>query len=259
MPALASAVTAGVLFGASLVGARELGGAVLVLQLLMTLAWLAVVDAPGGTGALLLAGAAAAAGDAMLVRHPADGIGVLVAVVGVSLVAGIGHQLLRRSRVQVTRSLAGSVSAVLLAMAAATLVGLRVGPDGGGALAATVAGAGAALVAARLVDAVLSRPRAVPGGRRGWPGLLGGAAAAFAAGLAVARYPAGLPARPAWELALIAGGVALAVELVFDAGAVSLLAGDDERRAAAVAPALALLPLALAAPAAYVAARILLT
>ncbi len=252
-----AAVSAG-LFGVTYAGRAPLAVAVLVLQVVFTLAWLAVLGVTGGTGAFAVAAGAAIAADAVVVGGTDSDIGGLVGVVGVAMVAALGHQLLRRHRTAVTRSLAGTMSAVLLVVATATYVALRAGTGGRAAAATSFAGVAAAMLLSRLVDLVLPRPAVVPEGGRGWAGLLVGALAAAGAGALYGWGTGTIDLADAWPLALVAGVTALAADLGVDACRAAYDAHDDDRARSALDPVDMLAPVAVAAPAAYVAARLLM-
>lgn len=254
----ATALVAGVCLGAAHAGTPALAGAVFVVQLLLVLAWLAAVGAPGGLGAFGVAAAAAVAADASLLAASGARIDDLVGVVGIAMAGAMAHQVGRRHRTGVTLSLAATMSAVMLAVATATFVSLRSGVDGRAAAAVAFAGVGAAALVARLTDAFLARPAAVPGGSRGWPGLLLGVAAAAGAGLLYASGAGGIDVATGWQVALVAGAMGLAADLAVDTAATAVRVAGDQRQRSALAPAAVFLPLALAAPAAYVTARILL-
>ena len=260
-PLLTGTVTsavAGVLMAAAYAGPPALGAAVFALQLLLTLAWLAALGVTGGLGAFGIAAGAGVAAVVVLLRSDGAYIGDLVGVVGIAMVASLLHQVARRHRTLVTMSIAGTMSAVLVAVAASTYVALRSGVDGRGATAAGLAGAGAAVLAARLVDAIIARPVAVPSGSRGWPGLVAGVAAGCGIGALYAWGAGGLALLDGLAIAGVAGACALAADLAVDTGAVVVTVEGDERQRSALVPTAMFLPLAMAAPAAYVTGRILL-
>jgi hypothetical protein len=142
-------------------------------------------------------------------------------------------------------------------------------------------GVSAALAVGRLVDALVARPRIAASARRGWPGLVIGVVAGCALG-AWYGSRAGLPSHghhPAVIyagrelmsggkgalIALVAAGVAVVVDLGIDAG-MTTLSGDRPAGAArrpAPWPArlvvAGVLPVLVAAPAAYVVSRVVLT
>jgi hypothetical protein len=167
------------------------------------------------------------------------------------------HQLARRPRIQVTLSFAGTISAVCFALAAASYIALSVEKGGDMADAAALLGAGASLGVARLADLALPRPAAVPGSRRGVVGLVIGFGFAVLVGWAYGRAHAVLGAERGIRLALVAAVIALVADLAVD-GVLRGAPPKDERARSGVPPLGVLLPVVLAAPAAYVAGRILL-
>lgn len=259
-PLLTGAVTtavAGGLLAGSWYGAELLAGLLFAFQVVLVLAWLAALEVIGGTGAFVVSVAAAAAADALVTVENGAHVGDLAGVLGVAMVASLGHQIVRRRRRHVTISLAGTVSAVVLVVATATYVPLRYGADGRSSAVAAFAGIGAATLLACLVDLGLPRPAVLGGGNRGWAGLVLGLAAAAGAGWLVGHELGGITPRHALEVALVTGGVALAADLGIDAGRVAY--GDaDERARSALDPVEMLVPVAVAAPAAYVVGRLLL-
>jgi hypothetical protein len=241
---------------------------VLAGQVLLVLAWLALLDSPGGLGGFLLALGAAGAADGLLLSAQGPQVSRLLPVAGVGLVVALAHQLTRRPRTGMTASLAGELSAVLLVLAFATLLGLRAATSGAAAVVAVAVGVAAAGVAARLVDLAVRR---VPGalrwvrvsgtGARSWLGLLAGLAAAAGAGYGDGSRAAGISPALGLRLAVVAGLLSLAAGLLVDLAGSSLPVepgGSTDRQRAALPPAHTTLPLALAAPAVYLAGRVLL-
>ena len=253
LPALVSFGIAGVVAGAAAMGHTALGLVLLAVQAVVTLAWLAVTDVEGAEGATVIAVGAAAAADLLAVRNGGEGIADTVAVVALAFVASLAHQLLRRDRQRVVEALGGTVSAVVLAVLAAHL--LAASAKTGWAVAATgVLCAAAALVAGRAGDVLSMRPRVVTGAGRGWAGVLFGFAAATLLGGALGGVWAPLSAASGTVVGATTGLAAIAADL-----AVELMDADalDERRAAARRALGVLLPLVVAAPVAYAAARLL--
>lgn len=254
---IAAALVAFALAGASHAGRPTLTGVLLVIQVLTVLAWLAALGTRGAVGATVIAVGAAVAGDLLLANQPGASVSRLAAVVGIAFVVSLFHQLTRRPRVEVTGSVAGTISSVVLVAASAALIGLRGGPGGQEAVAASLLGAGGALLAARLVDLAIARPAVIRTGTRGWLGLVVGVAAAVGLGAAYASGTDAVTTGKAIGLAVVAGVLALAGDLAADAARLGL-ADADSRRRSALAPLAVLLPFALIGPAAYVAGRVLL-
>jgi len=266
VPGVAAALVGACLALLALPGSGPLLVAVVALQTLLVPGLLELLGAPSRAGTLVLAAVAAAGADVLAVR---DGrVGALAGVVGLSVVAALLHQLVRRDgRSRVTESLAADLLAVVLVVAAACLVALR-GEDHGRALVVmAAAAAGAGLLAGRLVDRAAPGPSLVgpsgpagpDGSARGLPGLLltllVAAGAAVWLGRAVADIAA--PRAAAFGLA-VAGAVAVGDLLV--ARAVTE-AGSRSTSHARLHPRVlqhvgALLPYAVLAPVALVGGRL---
>ncbi|MCU1590975.1 MAG: conserved rane protein of unknown function, partial [Frankiales bacterium] len=173
------------LAGLATVNANALGAGVFAVQLILVLSFLALVDAPGSGGAFVVAGLAAAVGDAVVLTS--DGrVSGLAGVIGVGLTGSLLHQLLRRGRTRVTESLADTLVAVVLAVSASALIALRMAGGGRDAVIVCLAAGAGALLAGRLGDRILPRPALALGANRGWPGLLLALGAGAAAAVAVA-------------------------------------------------------------------------
>jgi len=253
LPAVLSLSVAGMLAGAAAVNNAALGLALLLTQAVVALAWLALTDVDGAEGATVIVLAGAAAADVLAVRRHGEDLAGAVTVVALAFVASLALQLFRPSRQRVVEAMAGTVSAVVLAVFAAHL--LAASAKTGWAVAATaVLCAAVALVAGRAGDVILLRPRLVPTAQRGWLGLL----LALAAGSALGAVLGG-----AWSPLSAASGVAVGAASAFAAAAadlgVDLIDADatDARRASALRPLAVLLPLVVAAPVSYAAARLL--
>lgn len=254
---LAAGVVAAVLAGFAVLDVGLLAGGVFVVQVVLALAWLAALDAPGSGGNFVISVAAAGVMDGLLASAPGPDIGRAAGVVGVVVVVALLYQLARRPRLGVTRSFAGTVSAVVFALAAATYVALGVESGGDFADVCALLGAGVALAIARLVDLALPRPVAVTGSRRGVAGLVVGVGAALLVGWGCGAGRAELGSDRGIRLALVAGVIALVADLAVDA-VLSAAPPADDRARSALPPLGILLPVVLAGPAAYVAGRILL-
>lgn len=253
-----TALVGGALVGASYLGRPVLAAVVGAVQVVGALAWLALLDARGGRGAILVALGAAAAGDALVATAPGTQLARVAGVIGVALLAAFLHQLARRPRPAVTGSLAATLSAVVVGASGTALLAMRGGRGGREAVVAAVLGSAAALFSARLADTVVPRPTLVPGGSRGWPGLGLGMLAAVAVGAAYGGSAAPLTVSTGVRIAAAAALFGLVADLVVDATRAGLPPGTDARRASAVLPLAILLPALVAGPTAYVAGRILL-
>lgn len=261
---LLAAVPAGGLAGLAFLGQSHhwgvtpLAAGMFALQLVLALAWLAALDAPGSLGAFLLGAGAAGTADAVIAAYPRQGLHVIAAVAGVGIVLSLVQQLVRRPRPHVVVALGATTSLIVLELAGSSVLALRaVIARPGSAIAAGLFGVAAALLGARLVDFALHRPRATPASSRGVPGLLVGIAAAGGVGALWAdHFRLAVPGD--WigaRIGIVAAVLALVGDLTVDvAGAVDL----DERPRSALAPLTLVLPTILAGPVIYVAARYLL-
>src|SRR5689334_21309311 len=107
---------AGLLAVASATAGRAgVGVVVLLLQVPLVLAWLALCDATGSGGGFLLTLGAIAAADLLLATDDQATTRALAPVVALALLASFGHQLARgRHRRGATASMAAEVSAVVI-------------------------------------------------------------------------------------------------------------------------------------------------
>jgi hypothetical protein len=261
-PGLVAGVVAAALAGLALLGPAALGAGLFAVQVVIALAWLAVLATRGSLGAFAIAVAAAAAVDIVIGITDNPDIGDAAPVAGVAVLVALLHQLARRPRRAVTVSLAGTLSSVGFAICAACYLALL--PEGGGdkADACALLGISAALVVARLADLVLARPAAFPGSRRGAVGIVLGVAAAVVVGAAYgsgtgAMSTGGLGTGTGLRIAVIAALLALIADVAVDA-VLTQAPPPDERRLSALTPLGVLLPVVLAGPVAYVTGRILL-
>lgn len=258
---LAGLVTFGGLAALSLTGRPVLAGALLLTQVLVVLAWLALLDTPGGGGAFVIAVGAALLSDGALLSTVEDSVSSLPAVVALGLLAGLVHQMARRRRHDVTASLAAGTTAVVLVVAVCTLLALWDEPGGQSAVFVSLVAGAAGVFVARLVDALRLGRVLAEGATRRWPGLVAGLAAGTVAAVvtAASEHEQVFLSAEAACLGLAVVAAALAADLAVDLGAAELRPGPrDARRVSALLPAAALLPLAALAPVAYVAGRTLL-
>jgi hypothetical protein len=246
------------LAGLATVNAEALAAGVFVVQLILVLAFLALVDAPGSGGGFVVAAGAAVVADAVVLSSNGRVSG-LAGVVGVTLTAALLHQLMRRGRTRVTESLADTLVAVVLAVAAAGLIALRMAGGGRDAVIVCLAAGAGALLAGRLGDRILPRPALAVGANRGWPGLLLALGAGAAAAVAAAGDTGPVAGTRGGLLGLAIAATVSAGDLAVDLGAAELTAGRrDARRVSALMPAGLVLPFAALAPIAYVAGRLVL-
>jgi len=254
---LGAAVVAAALAGLALVHIGLLAAGVFAVQVVLALAWLAAVDVPGGGGAFVIVVIASGVMDGLVATYNQADIGRAAGVAAVAVIVSLLHQLARRPRVDVTLSFGGTIAAVGFAMSAASYLALAVQTDGADADAVALLGAGVALGIARLSDLALPRPAAVPGSRRGVVGLVLGFAFALLVGYLFSTGYASLEHGRGIRLALVAAVIALVTDLAID-GVLRGAPPKDERARSGVPPLGILLPVVLAAPAVYVAGRILL-
>jgi hypothetical protein len=145
---------------------------VAVTQLLVAVAFAWVTVVSGRTGALIIAGIAAAASDVAVSVWPHGRLGTLLPVLGLAIPAMFVHQLARgAARVRIIASLAGTGMLVALVIALPALIQLRheflPATSGGRLVAGVVAAAAGALVVGYFVDMIMPAPRfdaAVPRG-----------------------------------------------------------------------------------------------
>lgn len=254
---LGSGLVAVGLAGLTLIGIGPLAAGVFVVQVVLALAWLAALDVRGRGGVFVIVVVASGVMDGLVGSESAPDIGRAGGVLGVTVGVGLLFQLARKPRVEVTASFAGMIAAATLALCVASYAALRVESGGDKAVVAALLGVGAALSSGRIVDLVLPRPAAAPGSRRGVAGVVVGLAAAVLVGWAYGSHDHGLGSDTAVRLALVTAVLAVVADLAVDA-VLAAAPPADPRSRSAVPPLGILLPVSLAAPAAYVAGRILL-
>jgi hypothetical protein len=248
-----------VLLLGTLTGRYELAGLMVPLQVLLVLTWLAALRTTGLLGAALVASATAVAADLLLATGP-GGVRRLAGVVAVSLLVAMLQQVVRRdARVALTGSLAATLGAVVLVAGMAVLIALRRSVSGEDAALAALLGTGSSLVVARSVDAFRLRS-ALPGARRrSVLGLVIAGACAAGIGALVGAVRLSLGVGDGITLAAATAAVALAADIGLDIARAGLAPGPEADRArAALLPLAVLLPVSVAAPAAYVTGRVLL-
>jgi hypothetical protein len=253
IPALASLVAAGVLAGAAAAGHTVLGLVLLLVQAVVMLAWLAYTEVDGAEASAVIVFLGAAAADLLAVRRHGEGVAGAVTVVALALPALLALHLFRPHRQRTAEALAGTISCVVLVVLGAHL--LATSARTGRAVAATaVLCAAAALVAGRAGDLLAVRPALVPHSGRGALGLLLALAASAGLGAVLGGAWAPLSVASGTVVGVATGAAAAIADL-----ALALAAGEtlDERRTAALRPLTILLPLVVAAPVAYTAARLL--
>ncbi|MCU1602491.1 MAG: hypothetical protein JWO22_3200 [Frankiales bacterium] len=251
--ALASALLGGALVVLAFVDDNALLGGVALVQVLAVLGFLAVTEAPAATGVFAIGIAAAVAADVTVVVD--DGRArYLGAVVALSLVLGIGHQLARRDRSRVTEALADTLVCVTLVTATAGLAAAVRSDAGVWPTRVALVAAATALVAGRLGDLVLHKPALAVGSSRAWPGLLLALGTGVAAAVVVGQDH--LPHDQSALLGLTAAAAVAATDLLIDLAAAELT-GLDVRRVAALRPTSLFVPFALLGPVVLTAVRLL--
>jgi hypothetical protein len=282
-----AAVTAGAM--AAVAGQRQsvLLGFVLIAQVGFVMAWAYLLDTPGLVGAIAISAGAAAASDGVLLAAHHVSLTDLATIVAFAFLLALLWQIARPHRTRVTESLASTLCAVVLAVAGGTYLTLRAGLNGeqsavagGHATTAALLGVAVVLGVGRLVDAFWARPALSGSGNRGLPGLVLGLAAAAGAGAwygaeaaiagdsgPVISRGGSLGTGGALWIALVAAAVAAVIDLGIDAGLVTLDRDRPTGSGPAPRPApwparlvvVAMLPVLVAAPPAYVVARVVLT
>lgn len=155
---------------------------VALLQIGLIAAWSRATGTRGYLGSLVIGAGTAVTADTVLAVQEEPDLGPLAAVLAVTFVAAILHQLMRSPpRRLATASLAGiAMLAVTLLALSAFLLLYRV-TDGSAVYDATIAATGGAVVVGHLVDLLLPVPRITPEIPRGLLALLLSVGAAIAA------------------------------------------------------------------------------
>ena len=210
---------------------------------------------PGRIGALLIGGGAAAAADFAVSRWPHSALSPMLGILGLAVPVMFAHQLVRGVvRARVVESLSGITLVVVAVVALPSLVQLRHEIGGGHMAAATALASAVAVGVGQLVDLAWSRPRFDPDVPRGLAGVVVATAVGAAIGAYLLRHLTQFS-----TLQTIAYGAAIAAASALVAVATSLVAYSAPLTATlARGPrllrpiALALLPIMLVAPGAYV-------
>jgi molybdopterin synthase sulfur carrier subunit len=258
-------------------GRPMLGGALLLLQLLLVIGWfrLASLRTPGQAAGAVAAVLAAAAADIALLDEVDDAsVRPLTVVLAALVVAAFVVQLARRDgRDRLTDALSATVGAGALCLTMASLLGVRGAESGAVVVAVAVGAVGAALV---IVAGVLmlpfwpsaTRPVAVAAALALGLGVGTGVAALIgSAGHGVGTGAAAAIGAAATALALSAVALIAAAGLATNASAAAdtsqgadaeQQAGADQRsRAGRIRPITATVPLAVIGPAVLIIARIM--
>jgi hypothetical protein len=244
---VAAAATALLVLGGT-AGLNPLVGVIAALQALLVAGW--ALQQPELIGTAVIAGAASIASDIVLTVRDRATLASVLGVFGLSVLALILHQLIRRPiRTRVAESMAGLAALVVITGALGALIVVRRGTSGEDLLAATVLATGIALVVGHLVDAVVPAPRFADDIPRGLPALLLGAVAGAATAIWRLRDVSSVGT-------VAAGFLGAALGLVAGLVAVGAAFVDPDIRVRWAAPYLrVVLPVALAAPVAYVLSR----
>ncbi|MDQ1688266.1 MAG: hypothetical protein QOK42_1241 [Frankiaceae bacterium] len=239
-------------------GIAGVGVVVLLLQVPLVLAWLALCGSSGSAGGFLLSVVALAAADLLLANDDQATTRALAPVVALALLGSFAHQLARgRHRQAATASMAAEVSAVVIAGSAACWLAVRALPLGREAVSVALAAVAAALLSGRVVDLAVPGPKVVPGGLRGPWGAVVAIVGALGAGAAAGAAQNAVGAANGLVMAAVVAIAVVTTDLAVDMMAAGLPASEFRARSA-IPPVAGLLPLVAAAPAAYVAARVLL-
>jgi hypothetical protein len=181
-----AALIGAVLAWAARTGALQLLVGVAAVQALLAFAWVYVLRVPGRVGAVVIAGAAAAASDVAASLWPHSKLAALLVVMGLAVPAMFVHQLMRgAARIRVGASLGAIALVVVTEASLAALLQLRhefpTKALGGDAAFALVVIAAGALLAGFFTDMVLAAPRFDAEVPRGLPAVA--LSAVFGAGL----------------------------------------------------------------------------
>jgi hypothetical protein len=251
---LGAAVAAGALAGAAVVGTGALFAALLVMQIVVVLAWVAYTDAPSPVPTLVILAGGAVAADVLALRSNGRGVSATVGVLAATFLVAVAASLADRHRSRVSESFAITVTGALLVVFSSQLLAVAAGRRGGDVVAVGLTAVGSALAVARILDVVAPRPSAVPGSGRGLVGVGVGLVVAAAAGAALGSSNAPLSTGSGLVLAFAAAAAALVADLAVELGT---HAAVDTRSLGAARPLTALVPLCAAAPVTYALARLL--
>lgn len=154
--AVAASVAAGLAVVLGLAAAGPIGvlvAAVALVQLLVVARWFAALDVAAAARGGAVVGAAAAIGSdlAVALRDDRRPLGPVTAVLGLAVLAAMGQQLGRRDgRDRLTASMSGTVALVAVGALGSCYLGVQSGRDGSAFIVAAVVAAAVAVVAAVL-------------------------------------------------------------------------------------------------------------
>lgn len=267
--ALFAAIAALALSGAAEPSAVALTVVVAVVQVGLIVCWVFGTGLPGRTGGLLIGAGAAAGSDVAVSLYPDRELGPLLIVLGLAVPAMFLHQLARGVvRTRTTESLSKIALLAIAVTALTAFVQLRHDFDGSKLATGAVLATTVSIVVGHLADMLWSRPRFDADVPRGLVALVagtlaGGAAGAWAlrdvvafttlralyVGLAVAAVAGLLAVSAAFA---VHGQPELTVRVASDDNEVDVDELPQHRGQPRLLPlAQVLLPIALAAPAAY--------
>ncbi len=245
---LAAIATAGLILAPRHFGPTGLLVTVAVLQIGLIAAWSRATGIRGHVGSLVIGAGTAVTADSVLATQAEPDLAPLAAVLGLAFVAALLHQLTRSApRRLATASLAGiSTLAVTLIAMSALLLLYRV-TDGSAVYAATVAATGGAVVVGHLVDGLVPIACITSDVPRGLFGLLLSVGAAVAATVTLSGAEDLLEGLGAAIVGAIVGLVSALLAV-----AASYIAAERRQFNWSQPWLQALLPLAGAAPVAYI-------
>jgi hypothetical protein len=205
------------------IGATALLVGIGVTQAVLTLSWVFGTALPGRRGALVLAALAAAAADVAVSVRPHAGLGALLGVVGLAVLAMFVHQLMRgAARVRLLESigLIGVLIVAVVAVSALHQLWEEFGDSAtsGRVVSAVVLAIGAALIGGLFIDMVVPVPHFDAAVDRGLLGVLGAALIGGAVGYlslrSVTAFAGGRSLFVGAALGALAGLLAVATSFV---------------------------------------------
>lgn len=245
---LAALATAALVLAPRWFGPTGLLITVAVLQVCLIAAWSSATGTRGYVGTLVIGAGTAVAADTVLALQDEPDLGPLGLVVAAAFIFGFAHQLSRsRPRRLATASLAGiSTLAIMLVSLSAILLLYRV-TDGSRVYLAALVAVGGAIVVGHLVDLLVPHPRITPGVPRGLIALLLSVGTGIAAGVLLSD-PEGLIQGVGGAIV----GAILGLVAALLAVAASYIAAERPQGSWSQPWMQAILPLAGAAPIAYI-------
>jgi hypothetical protein len=256
---LAGLLTAGLTLGA-MITHSSYAVVIFGVQVLFVLAWTVASRPPAPRVVAGVGMAAAGAADLAAVLVDEASLAPLAYVTAAAVIVGVIGQLTRPAgRVRVTESLGSTLTVVVGVVAFTSLVTLSRHPRGAQAIVACLAAAGVAVIVARLVDVVAPVPRLAPQVPRGGAGIVVGAMVGTAVAAGAGSALDGLSTGPTAVAGLVTALVAVVVDLTVNyAEAGRAMAGEPPALWLARHVQGPLAAFALAAPAAYASATLLL-